>query len=521
MAQRDLPRGTPAGSSGFLTRVAAWAGRAVGGQPSTPREIDHSFAAGTKVGEGSRPAGAGALEDDRGILGRPEREAERPPAGPRPEPWPPDPRSEDIDAPLEREIRAYRAALDGLAPREGEDARTEVLGALVARDRIARILADGRPESPEQLLRVAELDHRLKDGAKAIDRVVGGPSLEALRETRRPPPDAWWWSLDERAAAAEREPQPVWAVLTGLCLFASFFLIIYISLRFLSSGADFISVSTSLAQVLLALLAISTLTQVGQRGVERALELLRIKRRYQQRMTCLLALGLLLALLGFKAALPWVADGFHEQGRREDLAGRTTGAIEQYERTIALAPEHALARYNLGNAYEEVREYDKAIAEYQAALLLDPELSEPRSVRAANNLARLYIWRQAAYGVALDLLRTARASRPSDAYVQYTIHKNLAWAYLGLSSTDVGASNVPALLEMADQAIEDALVFNPRGGGAYCLRALASERRGRSEAGLADWQQCLRNGVQRDGKRQTDVEAHWLVIAEARVNRGG
>lgn len=54
-------------------------------------------------------------------------------------------------------------------------------------------------------------------------------------------------------------------------------------------------------------------------------------------------------------------------------------AIAEYQTALLLQPDYAEAHTNLGNAYAAQGQVDKAIAEYQAALRLRPFYSERHS----------------------------------------------------------------------------------------------------------------------------------------------
>lgn len=52
-------------------------------------------------------------------------------------------------------------------------------------------------------------------------------------------------------------------------------------------------------------------------------------------------------------------------------------AIADYDQAINLDSEDALAYYNRGNAWRNLKEYQKAIADYNQAINLDSEFAEP------------------------------------------------------------------------------------------------------------------------------------------------
>jgi tetratricopeptide (TPR) repeat protein len=61
------------------------------------------------------------------------------------------------------------------------------------------------------------------------------------------------------------------------------------------------------------------------------------------------------------------------------------GALKLFSEVIELSPENAVARHNRGTCYEELAQWDKAIADYREALRLDPIY-----VRAYNSLGNAY-----------------------------------------------------------------------------------------------------------------------------------
>jgi len=60
-------------------------------------------------------------------------------------------------------------------------------------------------------------------------------------------------------------------------------------------------------------------------------------------------------------------------------------ALADYNRAIQLDPQHALAYNNRGNAYSSLEEYQKAIADYDRALQLDPNDTQARENREKTN----------------------------------------------------------------------------------------------------------------------------------------
>jgi len=66
------------------------------------------------------------------------------------------------------------------------------------------------------------------------------------------------------------------------------------------------------------------------------------------------------------------ADAYYKRGDVYDEIGEYEKAIADYSKAIELDPNHALAYYSRGCAYAEKGEYEKAIADYNKVIELNP-----------------------------------------------------------------------------------------------------------------------------------------------------
>jgi serine/threonine protein kinase len=206
--------------------------------------------------------------------------------------------------------------------------------------------------------------------------------------------------------------------------------------------------------------------------------------------------ALVLALVLW-ATSPAVARWFNNRGVYFRQGGQMTIALSNYQLAIVLHPGYAEAHYNLGDAYEEVSDYDKAMAEYRRAIQTN-DVFYP----AYNNLSRLYIL-QSDFAAALSLLDRAFELKPQDTAVQYSLYKNRGWANLGLR-----------LFGQAERDLKRALALRNDGGAAYCLLAQAQDGLGERDSAVRAWRDCVAFGY-----AQKDVEPAWRSLAQERLMR--
>ena len=400
---------------------------------------------------------------------------------------------------LDEALTGFASSLDALKSGRETEITPPLMQALLARDRVAQEVSKTRPLPAAMVTHLAELDERLQKAAPAILRVLDPSRFHRWRETLQPSQAAWWWWLDDRVAASQRL-LPLWTLLAGFCITVSISLSAEISRRFLSVGADFISVFSTLSQAALTLAAGSALTDAGRGALGKFFERLGIERVLHPMWRAALALLLLLAVLALRLSLPRIAVAYNNQGLQQQIRGQVTSAITSYQRSISLHPDYALAHYNLAVAYEEVLDYDKALAEYHTALAADPKM-----YYVYNNLARLYLLRRQDYASALEMLNDALALEPPEASVRYSLFKNRAWAYVGLN-----------LLTLAETDVRHAQELEPNGAAAHCLLGQMLEAQGKPDEAVESWERCVGYATP-DGS----VPPEWYALAQDRLSQGG
>lgn len=126
--------------------------------------------------------------------------------------------------------------------------------------------------------------------------------------------------------------------------------------------------------------------------------------------------------------------------------GDIAGAGTYFNKAISLRPGYVDALYNSGNAYRELKEYDKAVVAYQNAIGV-----EPTYIRAYNDLGLVYQFMER-FQDAIEQFMTALELDPvwSDVYL------NLANAYQSLGEFDD-----------ARMAVQNSLAIDPDNSKAY------------------------------------------------------
>ncbi|MEG5039441.1 MULTISPECIES: tetratricopeptide repeat protein [unclassified Microcoleus] len=173
------------------------------------------------------------------------------------------------------------------------------------------------------------------------------------------------------------------------------------------------------------------------------------------------------------------------------------GAIECYERAIALDPNYAAAHSNLGVVKQQAGRLPEAIAHYRQALAIDGNLAE-----TASNL-----------GSAL-----AEAGESEEAIAQYeralSLNPNCAEALINLGLLREEQGDVAEAISCYEQAIQ----VNPNCAAAYLNLGIALEAQG-EEAG-ANYEQAIANYERAIAIEPNYVEAlHNLAYASIRQGK--
>ena len=167
------------------------------------------------------------------------------------------------------------------------------------------------------------------------------------------------------------------------------------------------------------------------------------------------------------------ADAALIRGRDLQQQGEFRGAIECYERAIAIAPNYAIAYSNLGVVKQQIGLLPEAIAHYRQALAIEPNLAETLS-----NL-----------GSALaDAGETEEAIAVYDRALSLNPNCAEAWINLGLARENQGD------LAEAINCYQQGIQLNPNSAEAYLNLGIALEKQGDKEGEAREfYEQAIAN----------------------------
>lgn len=406
---------------------------------------------------------------------------------------------------LDQAISAYEAALSDL-PRKGEvDAASKIMTLLAARDAVAHLLlVDANALSAEAMDRIVTLDEKLKQQAINVDSIAGRNNLANWRQSLQPLECPWWWKLDDRAAAAEPQHNPLWTIPAAVVFALSLSVLADTINALRTGGINGFTVFGTLMQSLLALLAGSAFLSGGREWLEKFFARLRINRKFQGASRVWLALGVLVLTLALRIVLPDVVARYHNRRGDEAFGNKQFAAAAlNYQQAVALKPSFEKAHFNLALASDKLHDNVKAIEEYKRSIEFNP-----KNFAAQNNLARLLILQQKDYNGALrrlDDLRSNLTQLPAE--FQYYLFKNRGWANLELHNYG-----------QAEADLIWALVKH-KGAAAHYLLGRVYQEQGRTPEANQHWNSFIQL-LQNDSEPVEEVEPNWIAHAQEQLTKG-
>ncbi|NEO22349.1 MAG: tetratricopeptide repeat protein [Moorea sp. SIO4A1] len=371
-----------------------------------------------------------------------------------------------------------------------------VLEVLTARDTVQAELTNQSQIPTGSLIKVNDLDNRLKQETNKITTVV---DLTEWHSILNPKVDAWWWFFKPPKHRWDYLDW-LWKILTVVFLTSSLSLTVDIYSRFLTGEPNIVRAFVTATQSVLTLLAgRSALTKAGQDSIKRALTRLNIPQYFWAEVSCGIAFSILLISVTFRLSLPQIAIFYKNRGDQytSNNPPQYPAAISSYKRALVLNPYDVEPHHQLGRIYEKLQDKEKAIAEYKIALQGDFYYSY-------NNLGRIYIIEKN-YDQASSLLLTGLNLNENDE-VRYYLLKNLGWARLKQNR-----------YAEAKTYLQEAITLDKQKAAAYCLLAQVLEKAGEKNTAIImkNWRYCFIYGSSYDID-----EDKWIDQARQRLDTG-
>jgi len=229
----------------------------------------------------------------------------------------------------------------------------------------------------------------------------------------------------DKKTKESKDRSKLWEWLTFIGSLIIIFLSMTLWYRWLRPDPDFLAFSTGVVELVAIASFLGLQTEGGRKIVLRLDDTLGLGRRINSpgKVTLVVwgMVGMLYIFLVYGS--PQAAKSYRLQGVGALEAGEYSRAILDFNRALSLDPDSATTRYNLASAYEELHDYEKAIAEYQQSIELDDSFWP-----AYNNLGRLYLLSANDPDAALGTLM-AGERRTEDSLGKAIMMKNIAWAY--------------------------------------------------------------------------------------------
>ena len=401
----------------------------------------------------------------------------------------------------------YVASQLGCSP--NSPSREQILDVLIARDAVQAALMAQSPAPRWSLLKVQELDNRLKGQSEFI---VQTTNLADWRSIVNPSASAWWWFLDQSILRSQDRLDWLWSGLSISSLTISVALVTNISSRWLSGGIDELGSIAVVAQSVLTLITARTaLTKTGGEVVKRLLERCKFPKHYWHELSFIFALLLMGGLFLFHRRLPQIADYYSQWGIEDynAIPRRLASAQENFQIATKLDPDNAEAHYGLGNIYEELGNLKQAQTEYEIAV-------QGGLPDAYNNLARLYILNQQSDKAAVLLNKGLIRVSKQDKEIEYSMRKNLGWARLEQKRYDRAEAELREAIQLTDDLKREGKLKQAQ-AAPYCLLAQVLECKGKLSEANKTWKNCKQHA----NPSNSPEEDSWLHLANQRLKKGG
>jgi tetratricopeptide (TPR) repeat protein len=264
-------------------------------------------------------------------------------------------------------ISQYAASLAKFENPKYQPDIADVLAVMLARDAVQNELGNSQ-YSPDLCAKLLDLDRQLCHHAKRLNQ---NQTLAQCRQSLQPPESAWWWYIQESVEVDPRNRWNwFWQTLTVACVVGSTAFIVNTARAFSTEGFDLMQTFSTIAQGAgLAVIAQGTLTDKGQKQVEKVLNNLNVPSHLHAEVTFGASLTLLLASGAINSSLPRLGNYYYSQGMKYYKEGQMAIALRKYQEAFRFDPSTDNIYAAQGIIHESIEEYDKALENYKKGII--------------------------------------------------------------------------------------------------------------------------------------------------------
>ncbi|MEA5500878.1 tetratricopeptide repeat protein [Limnoraphis robusta] len=397
---------------------------------------------------------------------------------------------------LQEKIQAYELQLNNLIANPEKASESDVLTVLIDRDYVSKVLLEQTTTSPQDLLKIIQLDQSLKSLSKLI---VETGKLKDWQASFHPPKEAWWWFLEvQKPEETDGSIDVIFDILTLVSLTGTTSFLITFSNLFVTGGLSVLESFGLMGQGGLLIAAIGAFKGKGKEIIQNFLQKKGIPRKFHSQVTFGVSALLFLTSLSIYNLLPKLGKLYLQEGEEAYQKGLLIKAETQYQQALKIAPENPEINVALGEVYESSGNIEEAKEQYERAI-------RKGSVKALNDRGRIAIYENNLVGaeallqIGLQQVKNLSKSNPD---LEYELNKNLGWAFLQQEKYKEAEQKLKAAIQLDQQIPEQEI----GGGMAYCLLGKTLEAQNNLQAAQEQFQLC-----QKYARPETVDEYKWLI----------
>ncbi len=380
---------------------------------------------------------------------------------------------------LEKTVARYQTTLQRLETAENLSSE-EVLDVLIARDAVKENLHEKTQVSSKILVKIVDLDERLKQQTNQIVTVVKLKEWQVFFQATE---SQWWWFLSEKETISPEEKyNMIWDGLSIISLTAFVAYMTSLVPRFAVGGLSIFESFGVVGPSSLMALALSSLNGgAGKKVLDNTLQQLGIPKSYHSLGTFAVAFLLLMGAIATQLNLPKIADIYYKNGFYYYKKGLWESAEDEFQQALALDSENPKFHIALGSVYQEQGEIDQAKIQYQQALKEGDNISF-NYLGSISIVKKDFVTAEVFFRIALE--------NAKDLKTKYRVLKNLGWSLEEQKKYDAAIPTLQQAIAL-NKEIEKSGEKGFLGSGmAECFLGQSLTKTGEKEKAQEAWKNC-------------------------------